>query len=222
MSIVNQIEQQDVADLLTALQSGDEVQAEQIFHHLTQVGEKSIYQSLGQMTRNLHESLKEVDDIELMHQVKHDLPDLNERINYVLASTEQAVDTTLTAAESISQALDQLDGLKDKLNPEHATQLDDSLTLISQQLNEIMQAQSFQDLTGQVLKRMLVVMGAFEHSLLDLIQRAGQNLDALPPRKLDQQAEDMKGVGPASTERDKNKVAQTQDDVDDLLAGLGF
>jgi chemotaxis protein CheZ len=222
MSIVNQIEQQDVADLLKALQSGDDAQAEQLFNHLTQIREQAIYQSLGQMTRNLHESLKEVDDIELMHQVKHDLPDLNERINYVLTSTEQAVDTTLTAAESISQSLDQLDHLKDKLEPKHAEELVESLTFISQQVNEIMQSQSFQDLTGQVLKRMLVVMGAFEHSLLDLIQRAGQSLDTLPPRKIDQQAEDMKGVGPASTARDKNKVAQTQDDVDDLLADLGF
>ncbi|WP_044409028.1 protein phosphatase CheZ [Thiomicrospira microaerophila] len=222
MSIISQIKQQDVADLLAALQAGNEVQAAQLLTQITQSNEQSLYQSLGQMTRNLHESLKEVDDMELMQQVKHDLPDLNERIHYVLSSTEQAVDTTLTAAESMGQALDSLEGLRDKLKPKHAAILDESLSLVSQQLNEIMQAQSFQDLTGQVLKRMLVVVGAFEHSLLDLVQRAGHNLEALPPRQVDQQAEDMKGVGPASTARDKNKTAQTQDDVDDLLADLGF
>jgi chemotaxis protein CheZ len=221
MSVLNEINQQDVADLLAALQAGDQAQATHSFEKLTQMREQQLYQSIGQMTRNLHESLKGVDDMELMQQVKHDLPDLNERINYVLSSTEQAVDTTLSASEVIGEIVDQLDELKNQLAHEHTEALDNALSSISQQLNEIMQAQSFQDLTGQVLKRMLVVMGAFEHSLLDLIQRAGQNLDDLPPRNVDEQNQDLKGVGPAATKRD-NQSAQSQDDVDDLLADLGF
>ncbi|WFE68984.1 protein phosphatase CheZ [Thiomicrospira sp. R3] len=222
MSLIKDLNQQDVVDLLDALQSGNHNEAEKLVEKITFSQQQSLYQSLGKMTRNLHESLKEVDDIELMHQVKHDLPDLNERIHYVLSSTEQAVDATLTSAESIGQTLDQLETLKDQLSDVHAAKLDEALTLINRQVNEIMQAQSYQDLTGQVLKRMLVVVGAFEHSLLDLIQRAGQGLETLPPRKTDQQAEDMKGVGPAATKQDKNKTAQNQDDVDDLLADLGF
>ncbi|UQB41670.1 protein phosphatase CheZ [Thiomicrospira microaerophila] len=222
MSISKELNQQDLVDLLQALQLGDDQQVDFLFKKITAVKEDALYQSLGQMTRNLHESLKQVDDIELMHQVKHDLPDLNERIQYVLSSTEQAVDTTLTAAESIGQTLDQLDILRTELTEGQANKLDEALTLISQQCNEIMQAQSFQDLTGQVLKRMLVVMGAFEHSLLDLIQRSGQSLENLPPRNHDQQKEDMKGVGPAATKQEKNKGAHSQDEVDDLLADLGF
>lgn len=222
MSVIDQINQQDVVELLAALQAGDQLQAGHLFEKLTQMREQQLYQSIGQMTRNLHESLKGVDDIELMHQVKHDLPDLNERINYVLSSTEQAVDTTLSASEAIGQVVDQLDQFKNQLDSEQAKQLDDALSVISQQINEIMQAQSFQDLTGQVLKRMLVVMGSFEHSLLDLIARAGQSLDDLPPRQVDQHKDDLKGVGPAATKRDKDSVAQSQDDVDDLLAELGF
>jgi chemotaxis protein CheZ len=221
MSILNEINQQDVADLLAALQASDQAQVTQLFEKLTQLREQQLYQSLGQMTRNLHESLKGVDDMELMQQVKHDLPDLNERINYVLSSTEQAVDTTLSATEVIGEIVDQLDQFKNQLADQHSQELDGALSSISQQLNEIMQAQSFQDLTGQVLKRMLVVMGAFEHSLLDLIQRAGQSLDDLPPRDVDQLNQDLKGVGPAATKRD-NKSAHSQDDVDDLLADLGF
>jgi len=221
MSILNEINQQDVADLLAALQASDQAQVTQLFEKLTQLREQQLYQSLGQMTRNLHESLKGVDDMELMQQVKHDLPDLNERINYVLSSTEQAVDTTLSATEVIGEIVDQLDQFKNQLADQHSQELDGALSSISQQLNEIMQAQSFQDLTGQVLKRMLVVTGAFEHSLLDLIQRAGQSLDDLPPRDVDQLNQDLKGVGPAATKRD-NKSAHSQDDVDDLLADLGF
>ena len=222
MSISKNLSQQDLESLLQALQVGDSQRADFLYEKMIALQQGELYQSLGEMTRNLHESLKEVDDIELMHQVKHDLPDLNERIQYVLSSTEQAVDTTLTAAESIGQTLDQLDILKDQLPSEQALKLDEALTLISQQTNQIMQAQSFQDLTGQVLKRMLVVVGAFEHSLLDLIQRSGQRLEDLPPRRIDQRQEDMKGVGPASTNKERTKGAQTQDEVDDLLADLGF
>lgn len=222
MSQIKDLKQQDVIDLLSALQSDNHAEAEKLLEKITFSKHQSLYESLGKMTRNLHESLKEVDDIELMHQVKHDLPDLNERIHYVLSSTEQAVDATLTSAESIGQTLDQLETLKDQLSDVDVAKLDEALTRISQQVNEIMQAQSYQDLTGQVLKRMLVVMGAFEHGLLDLMQRAGHSLESLPPRKIDQQADDMKGVGPAATKQDKNKTAQNQDEVDDLLADLGF
>jgi len=95
------------------------------------------------------------------------------------------------------------------------------INVSNQHLNEIMLAQSYQDLTGQVLNRIKIVMGAFERNLLELVMRSGQDLEAIPARN-EEEKDLMHGVGPNVTKSAKKDSAQSQDEVDDLLSDLGF
>jgi len=82
------------------------------------------------------------------------------------------------------------------------------------QLMEIMMAQDFQDLTGQVIMKMMDVIGAIERELLQVL------LDNVPTDKR-QEAQTLLN-GPQVSPEGKNDVVTGQDQVDDLLASLGF
>ncbi|HEY9018478.1 protein phosphatase CheZ [Thiomicrospira sp.] len=223
MSLLTQISISDVQTLLSDLEAGDLIAAGAQLDKLTQLREHELYQELGRMTRNLHDTLKELDDTELLQQVKHDLPDVSERLEYVIASTEEASSKTLSAAESVAECLDQANQLMAELPSTQAQAIKPLLDEASAQVTNIMMAQSFQDLTGQVLNRIMIVMGAFERSLLELISRSGHDLSTLPERSASSKREDeLKGIGPNVTKSSQQDNLSSQDDVDDLLGQLGF
>ncbi|WP_269471152.1 protein phosphatase CheZ [Thiomicrorhabdus aquaedulcis] len=93
------------------------------------------------------------------------------------------------------------------------------------ELTTIMLAQSFQDLTGQVLNRVILIISSLEQSLVDLISRSGHDYNAIPARveTLEQQQKNQaQGIGPNVTQASKTDSAGSQDDVDDLLSQLGI
>lgn len=223
MSLLTQISISDVQTLLSDLEAGDLIAAGAQLDKLTQLREHELYQELGRITRNLHDTLKEIDDTELLQQVKHDLPDVSERLEYVMISTEEASAKTLTAAETLAERLDQVNELMAELSSDQLQAIKPLLDDASSQVTSIMMAQSFQDLTGQVLNRIMIVMGAFERSLLDLISRSGHDLSAVPERSESSKREnELKGIGPNVTKSSQKDNLSSQDDVDDLLGQLGF
>ena len=223
MSYITNISIQDVQTLLEDLEAGDLIAAGDQLDKLTQMRNHELYVELGKMTRNLHETLKSVEDVELMQQVKHDLPDVSERLDYVLSSTEQASAQTLAASEQLVRLLGEAAMALETMPAEQTQGVTKLLDDASNEVTKIMSAQSYQDLTGQVLNRIKIVMSAFEHSLLDLIARAGHDLGSVPERSADSARQDeMKGIGPNVTQNARKDSVQSQDEVDDLLAELGF
>jgi chemotaxis protein CheZ len=88
-------------------------------------------------------------------------------------------------------------------------------------LNEVMMAQDFQDLTGQIIERVITLVDEMEGSLVDLIRISGQNLR----EPVEKKKEDvLKGAGPVVPGVDDaaENVVSGQDEVDDLLSSLGF
>lgn len=88
-------------------------------------------------------------------------------------------------------------------------------------LNEVMMAQDFQDLTGQIIERVITLVDEMEGSLVDLIRISGQSLrEPVKPKKEDV----LKGVGPVVPGVDDaaENIVSGQDEVDDLLSSLGF
>lgn len=93
------------------------------------------------------------------------------------------------------------------------------------ELTNIMLAQSYQDLTGQVLNRVILIVTALEESLKELIQRSKHEFHAIPDKKEDEtqrKQQEAHGVGPNVTTKSKQDAVESQDDVDDLLDGLGI
>lgn len=224
MSLVTNISISDVQMLLEDLEAGDQIAAAAQLDRITQMRDHELYQALGKVSANLHQTLDTLgEDTELLQHVKHDLPDVTERLQYVLQMTEEASAKTLAASESVAAKLDVItDKLSQFSMPEHL-ELIELLDTASADITDVMMAQSFQDLTGQVLNRVMFVMASFERTLLDLVDRSGHDLNKVPARdENDKRANELQGIGPNVTKSSQVDALTAQDDVDDLLSQMGL
>jgi len=216
-----QIDIEKAKALVEALEQDDQAQAQQILDELASLRESELYHQLSELTDNLHQTLDELDDQTLLMQTKHDIPDATERLEYVIRTTEEASSNTLDKAEQALQNLEKVALQEADLPPE----LLQALESAKANLTDIMLAQSFQDLTGQVLNRVIFVISSLEQSLIQLIENAGYDYHAIPEREKSNEesfAEEMKGVGPNVTQKSKQDMVVSQDDVDSLLDDLGI
>ncbi len=221
-----------------------------------------LYREVGRLTRALHNALRDFHlDIGLkgfsaVEQELSEIADARTRLDYVIRLTEDAANTTMDKVDEATplvQALSteahsvlpewkrlnvgQADAVIDPALAERVTALLDRSAgngdKLQSILAEIMIAQSYQDLSGQVIKRVISLVSDVEKSLVRLIRIAGNVEDiagiASEPRvtateKSDSQTEDARKIraeGPQT--RSGNKaVVSGQDDVDELLSSLGF
>ncbi len=85
-------------------------------------------------------------------------------------------------------------------------------------LSEMMLAQGFQDLTGQVIRQVISLVEEVEDSLVQLVKVAGKPQQSSDKKEIDP----IKAEGPQINAQDNPNVVNNQDDVDDLLSSLGF
>jgi chemotaxis protein CheZ len=124
----------------------------------------------------------------------------------VVAMTEQATHRTLDLAEECRTLTEQLRA--EGLNPEQDQQLD----RIRHNLTEIALTQSYQDLTGQIIRR-----------VVGIVRRVHEGFGALglpPPNDDEKKKQDSALAGPAVNGLDRHAVSQV--DADDLLSDLGL
>ncbi len=210
-----------VESLLSALKVGDEISAKKLLDEITHLNESSVVQKVEEIAQNLHDTMTGFgEDAELLFQAKHDIPDVSERLEYVIRTTEEASNNTLSAAEN---AVVLLENMQDKLGKDSV--VSQEISEIQVQITEIMLSQSFQDLTGQVLNRIMFLVGSLEASLIDLIEKSGINYDTIPNREESEENKslaEMRGVGPNMIKTSQDKTFSSQADIDDLLGDLGI
>lgn len=218
---MNKIAIEMVEDLLLALKSDDDISSKKLLAEITHLNESRVVQQVEEIAQNLHATMAGFgEDAEILLQAKHDIPDVSERLEYVIKTTEDASNKTLLAAEN---AMVFLGNMQAKLGND--TIVSQELDEIKSQLTEIMMSQSFQDLTGQVLKRVMFLVGSLEASLVNLIEKSGVNYANIPNREVsdaDKKAAEMRGIGPNVTKKSQENTATSQADVDDLLGDLGI
>lgn len=238
--------------LVTELESGHSDQAEKIIEQLGRMREQSLFQELGKMTRQLHEAINSFAVDERMQSLaESDIPDAKARLNHVIEMTENSANRTLTAVENalpISEDLKARAGsLKEKWDrfrnkdmsvDEFRTmskQIDEFLEVTTQStarihsdLSDIMMAQDFQDLTGQILRRVITLVQEVEDNLVELVRLSGgieieSKAAGKSVGKTSKNETMMQGVGPAVPGVDVGgELVTGQDEVDDLLSSLGF
>ncbi len=239
-------------EFLERIDAGDDEAAEKVLDEIAKLRERSLFQELGKLTREFHEALNSFRlDSRIANLAENEIPDARERLNYVIAMTEQAADRTLTAVEESVPLCEQLEEkgtelkaawdrfvardmdarefrkLSGELNTFLAA-LPENTDRIKGNLNDVLLAQDFQDLTGQIIRRVITLVEDLEKSLVELIRISGQNL--IPPghegdgRKEQQRKEEDKiaAAGPVVPGVDKDDRVSGQDEVDDLLSSLGF
>lgn len=197
-----------------------------------------VFSSLGHMTRQLHDSLRELGHDKALGDAARTIPDARQRLNYIVEMTEQAATRALNAIELAKPIQDALESqaltLGTRWEKVFANQLSasDFKTLAADthvflrsvpqqsratnnQLTEIMMAQDFQDLTGQVIKKVVELVGNLETEMLKVL------LVAMPP---DMHVGTPEGLlnGPAINAAGRTDVVSSQTQVDDLLESLGF
>lgn len=199
-------------------------------------GHPEMFQQLGTITRQLHDALKELGFTDKLKGTVDQLPDAQSRLSYIARLTGEAAEKVLnhvdaakteqaTIAECgrhLEQTISSVPGLA-KAMPEllqwsrdvieHSERSDERLT-------EIMMAQDFHDLTGQVINRVVQLAATIEEQLVGLLLQAAPG--GLPGQD---KALDMSPVvleGPVVNAEGRTDVVTDQKDVDDLLASLGF
>ena len=208
---------------------------------------------IGKLTRMLRENMRELGLDKEIEKAAEAIPDARDRLHYVATMTEQAAERALNAIDRAQPLQDQLADRAEALDKrwdewfEAPKELDEAKALVKEtrsylgdvpektaatnkELMEIMMAQDFQDLTGQVIKKMMDVIHEIEHQLVQvLIDNAP---DSNARESMQRKAEDQwKNDSARRNEELLNgpqvrdnapDIVTGQDQVDDLLDELGF
>jgi len=214
---------------------------------LSKFNESGLFQEIGKLTRELHDTLNNFDlEPRISKLTVSEIPDAKERLNHVITLTQNAANRTLSVVEDTLPRSEQLEKKSISLKAEWdrftkrnmqveefrglSDKIDDFLewtsinaVVIHKGLSEVMMAQDFQDLTGQIIKRVISLVQEVEDSLVGLIRiTGGKNLGKVVEKE-QKPEKDIEAVGPnVPGLKRESEVVNGQDDVDDLLSSLGF
>ncbi|MEM0911017.1 MAG: protein phosphatase CheZ [Pseudomonadota bacterium] len=241
----------EAKELLSLLENGEIEAANDIVHSfkLRESESDELFSEVGKLTRQLHNSLVNFQlDKKLAQLTQESIPDAQSRLEYVISETEKAANSTMDAVERSMPIAEQLNERFGQLIPnwkklmhrqlelgEFKTlchEMDkllldaqkDSATLNSM-LTEVLMAQGYQDLTGQVIRRVIELVAEVETGLVDMLATFSEH--DLPeieekPQPLEKKDDKVEAEGPIMNAEGRDDVVQSQDDVDDLLSSLGF
>jgi chemotaxis protein CheZ len=198
----------------------------------------NVFQRIGHMTRQLHDTLRELGYDRALEEAAKAIPDARQRLAYVAQMTEQAASRVLNATYVAKPIQDKLQAESTALSGRWERLFGGELSVdefkalacdtrgflaavpqqaaaTGDQLMEIMMAQDFQDLTGQVIKKIVDLASRMESELLQVL------IEAMPQ---DMKIETPDGLmnGPAMNAAARADVVSSQEQVDDLLESLGF
>lgn len=211
-----------------------------------------VVQRIGQVIKMLRESMRELGLDKEIERAAQAIPDARDRLSYIGTMTEQAAERALNAVDRAQPVQDEIaasaEGLDKRWDEwfENPVELSEARSLVedtrgylkalpekanatNRELLEIMMAQDFQDLTGQVIKKMMDVIHSLEFQLLQVV------LDSVPDEgdreELQKRANELKAAeekrgsaflnGP-QIDPEAVDIVNSQDQVDDLLSDLGF
>jgi chemotaxis protein CheZ len=193
---------------------------------------------IGHMTRALHENLRGLGLDKLIEKAASDIPDARDRLDYVARLSEDAAKRVLDATDAAGPLQDRIDGSAAELSrawqslldsgegsPEWRALAERTIAAMAESrsavgatkghLMDIMMAQDFQDLTGQVIKRITGIAQNLEKQLV-------QMLVDFAPAEIKREFDNSLLNGPQINPEGKSEVVADQGQVDDLLDSLGF
>lgn len=195
-----------------------------------------VFQRLGEITRQLHDALTELGYTPVLKDAVEELPDARSRLEYIARLTGEAAEKVLNRVDEakaeqervISHSKQLVDtirgvpGLKWAMPElvEWSEKVQQGAERTDAHLTEIMMAQDFHDLTGQVIKRVVTLAATIEQQLLQLLLQAAPQALSESTSKPQPPREELNG--PVVNAEGRDDVVTDQSQVDDLLASLGF
>lgn len=203
--------------------------------------EHGMFERLGGIVRLLHDSLRELGYDKALTEASSQIVDAQDRLEYVATLTEQAANKVLNTLDEGMPAQDKLQKQAKDMETRWADLFEGKLSLDEfkalagdsrqfaalvneateaerARLLEIMMAQDFQDITGQLIKKVVKITQTVESELAQLLR------DNAPPDIKEKLAKKEQPAAPAPLMQGPSvpEAALNQDSVDDLLADLGF
>lgn len=243
--------------LVDKLQGDHFEEASQLIHTMTEVRDRHIFKSVGRLTRGLHDAIVNFNvDGDLSSEppsIEHsEMRDASNRLNYVIDLTQKAAEKTMDMVDESAPIATNLGQEAGSLREEWAKlkrremtpeefrdfypRMDEFLgqmvtgtEQLGKNMQEIVLEQGFQDLTGQVLKRVISLISEVEEDLVSLVRIAAQVEDVTGlgdsvdnETRTARKRSQASGEGPQINAKEKAGVVSSQDEVDDLLSSLGF
>lgn len=236
--------------LVEYLENDQQEKADELVAEIQNPINSELFAEIGKLTRQLHDSLMNFQlDSRLNDLATADIPDAKERLNYVISRTEEAANKTMDAVESIFPVIDNIQEQIRIVDPDWQKLMNNSIDLpefkglchnlntllvttgsetkvVHSLMTDVLMAQDFQDLTGQVIRKVIDLVREVEDSLINMLTAFGISGDGILEVKNGPKAKSKLGKnlveGPIMNTEERDDVVNDQDDVDDLLSSLGF
>lgn len=199
---------------------------------------EGLHSQIGHLTRALHDTMRELGYDKTLERAVGKMPDTRDRLNYISTLTEQAAVKTLNAVEEAKPMQQKLEGEAAQLSVkwqelfERKLDTEQFKALVHQTRNylgevplntkatnaklmDIVVAQDYQDLTGQVIKKLAETVQQLENQLVALL------IESLPEDKKKEMDNSLLN-GPVVNADGRSDIVTSQAQVDDLLESLGF
>ena len=225
-----------------ALESKDQNEADVLLNTLNTNNHSVLFQEIGKLTRDLHDTLRSFEtDLSFSELAEKEMPDATTRLNYVIEKTDEAASNTLTIVETympiceaqeketkllesewkkfISKEMkaDEFRSLAKRLT-KYFDKNKTSYSDIRSGMSEIIIAQDYQDITGQIIRKVINLVQNVEENLIRVIKITGDTGKSTSENKNNSTDLD----GPQVPEIKSSDAVNGQDEVDDLLSSLGF
>ena len=190
-----------------------------------------VFQQIGTITRVLHDTMQQLGVMPKLQVATDGLPDARSRLSYIATKTAAAANKVLNSVDqtkadhaAISKATHEMaaaivaDPVKAVASGavlNFVKEVEASTSRIDQHLTDIMLAQDFHDLTGQVVAKVVTLANDLEDSLVKLL------VSVVPPEQREKVDPSIL-QGPVVNPEGRTDVVSDQSEVDDLLASLGF
>jgi chemotaxis protein CheZ len=190
-----------------------------------------VFQQLGTITRLLHDTMQQLGVMPKLQTATEGLPDARSRLSYIATKTAEAANKVLNTVDQAKiehrQITDATRAMAQQIvaDPVKAVasgavmnfvhEVEASTKRIDDHLTDIMMAQDFHDLTGQVVAKVVTLANDLEDSLVKLLIQ-------VVPEGVREQVDLSVLNGPVVNPEGRTDVVTDQGEVDDLLASLGF
>jgi chemotaxis protein CheZ len=193
--------------------------------------QEEVFLQLGALTRLLHDTLQQLGVMPQLQTAADGLPDARSRLAYIAEKTAAAADKVLTSVDhakaehqtitaqtrdlAASLSADPVRAVASGAVFNFVADVEARTARIDQHLTDIMLAQDFHDLTGQVVAKVVKLANDLEDSLVKLL------VQVVPPEQREK-VDPAVLHGPVVNPEGRTDVVANQGEVDDLLASLGF
>ena len=229
--------------LLDTLASGDVGTALRELLDINDARNESLYQQIGKITRGLHDAITHME----LGVNETDDRDVQARVAYVIQLTQDAANKTMDLADEATPVAAELGSESTQLRTEWKKlasrelnagdfrtlykRIDDFLAYSEEKSNQlhgnltdIIVAQGYQDLSGQILHKIMNMLETTESDLVSLLAISGQmeTFSGVSPQESEEDKDDAKDIVAEGPLPDVASTLKSQDEVDDLLSSLGF